>query len=115
MCLPIKIRTILHKAWQYPGFNIPRSLERVVLEKVRDRLDASILEPCYGPYRNPWFLVKKKDKDYRLVNAAMLYNKVTIVVEICDLVRKAPEWVVGTAVVGRPTTITPTTIISRKL
>jgi hypothetical protein len=37
------------------------------------------LEYCDGPYRNPWFLVKKKSAGkYRLVNAAMLINKVTV-------------------------------------
>ena len=37
-----------------------------------------LLEPCHGPYRNPWFLVKKKSGKYRMVNVAMEINWVTI-------------------------------------
>lgn len=37
-----------------------------------------VYEHCQSPYRNPWFAVKKKDDDYRLVNAAMNINRVTI-------------------------------------
>ena len=76
---PVEIRTIPHKAWQVPGFQIPRSLNDVVAEMIKERLRNKILEPCYGPYRNPWFLVKKKEPGkYRLVNAALEMNKVTI-------------------------------------
>jgi len=35
------------------------------------------LEACYSPYRNPWFLVKKKDGKHHLINAAIYINKVT--------------------------------------
>jgi len=42
-------------------------------------LDSDILEPCQGPYQNPWFLVQKLQKGkYCLINAAMHINKVTI-------------------------------------
>jgi hypothetical protein len=45
---------------------------------LRDRLKKGVLEPCDGPYRNPWFLVKKKSASkYRLINVALLINKVT--------------------------------------
>lgn len=76
---PIKIRTVEHKAWQSPGFHIPRALTGIVSEMIRDRIKAEALEYCHGPYRNPWFLVKKKEKGkYRIVNAALEMNKVTI-------------------------------------
>ena len=68
-----------HKAWQAPGFPIPRALNQVVIDMLRERMKNGLLEECYGPYRNPWFLVGKKDKGkYRLVNAAMKMNGVTI-------------------------------------
>ncbi len=42
-------------------------------------LDSDILEPCQGPYQNPWFLVQKLQKGkYCLINAVMHINKVTI-------------------------------------
>lgn len=37
-----------------------------------------VYEYYQSPYRNPWFAVKKKDGDYRLVNAVMNINRVTI-------------------------------------
>ena len=75
---PQVIRTVKHKAWQAAGFPIPKALIPIVCDMLRERLGAGVLESCYGPYRNPWFLVKKKNGKYRLVNAAMEYNKYTI-------------------------------------
>jgi hypothetical protein len=75
---PQVIRMVKHKAWQVPGFPIPKALVPIVCDMLRERLQAGVLEPCYGPYRNPWFLVKKKNGKYRLVNAAMEYNKHTV-------------------------------------
>jgi len=41
-------------------------------------VECGALERCCGPYRNPWFLVPKKDKGYRLINAAQRLKTVTI-------------------------------------
>ena len=75
---PQQIRTVPHEAWQAPGFPIPRALNATVVEMLKERLANGLLEPCHGPYRNPWFLVKKKSGKYRMVNAAMNINMVTI-------------------------------------
>ena len=75
---PQQIRTIPHDAWQAPGFPVPKALHQVVIDMLKDRIKHGILEPCHGPYRNPWFLVKKKSNKYRMINAAMNMNKVTI-------------------------------------
>ena len=75
---PQKIRTIPHEAWQTPNFYCPRALIPKVTDMVRQRLERGTLEHCQGPYRNPWFLVKKKNGDYRMINAAMEINRVTI-------------------------------------
>ena len=75
---PQVIRTIEHEAWQSAAFHVPKALDPIVMEMLRERLDAGILEYCHGPYRNPWFLVKKKSGKYRMINAAMFINKVTI-------------------------------------
>jgi hypothetical protein len=45
---------------------------------LQERIDAGILEPCYGPYRNPWFLVKEKNGKRRFINSAVHMNRVTI-------------------------------------
>lgn len=39
---------------------------------------SGVLEEGYGLYRNPWFLVRKKDGQYRLINSAVRLNGVTI-------------------------------------
>jgi len=76
---PIVIKTIEHKAWQEPSFPVPRALLPIVLEILRDRLRRGVLEYCDGPYRNPWFLVAKKAPGtYRLINAAMKLNSVSL-------------------------------------
>jgi hypothetical protein len=50
----------------------------MVMEMLKDRIDRGILEPYYGLYRNPWFIVKKKDGKYRLVNYAAELNRYII-------------------------------------
>ena len=38
-----------------------------------------VIEPCYGPYQNLWYLVKKSiSGKYRLINVAIELNRVTI-------------------------------------
>ena len=75
---PQEIRTVPHKAWQVLNFPIPKALVLVVIEMLRERIKNGLLKYCHGPYRNPWFLVKKAIKGYRLINAAMEMNRVTI-------------------------------------
>jgi Integrase zinc binding domain/RNase H-like domain found in reverse transcriptase/Reverse transcriptase (RNA-dependent DNA polymerase) len=75
---PQEIHTVSHEPWQAPSFPVPKALHGVVSEMLRERLKRGILEPCHGPYRNPWFLVKKNNGKYRLINAAMNINRVTI-------------------------------------
>lgn len=75
---PQEIRTVPHKAWQAASFPIPRAIRDRIGTKLQERLDAGVYERCEGPYRNPWFAVKKKNGDFRLVNAAMNINAVTI-------------------------------------
>ena len=75
---PQEIRVIPHDAWQTTPFAFPKALTDTVRQMLQDRVQSGALEPCYGPYRNPWFLVKKGEGKYRLINAAMKINAVTI-------------------------------------
>lgn len=76
---PQKIRTVPHEAWQVANFSTPRALLPVVIEMLKERMRVGIYEYCSGPYRNPWFLVKKQSAGkYRLVNAAVEINKRSI-------------------------------------
>ncbi len=50
-----------------------------MIEMLKDRIKKDIFKPNYNPYRNPWFLVKKKEKSkYRLINTTIKINRVTI-------------------------------------
>lgn len=76
---PVEIKTVPHTAWQTPSFAVPKALNETVSAMLRERMEAGLLEECHGPYRNPYFLVKKKEANkYRIVNAAMDINRVTI-------------------------------------
>jgi hypothetical protein len=74
-----KIKIVPHEAWQVSNFLISRALKRKVIEILNDRIKRNVLKRSENPYRNPWFLVKKKDKiSYRLVNIIMEMNRVII-------------------------------------
>jgi hypothetical protein len=61
------------------NFSISRGFKEKVIEMLNDRIKKGILERSENPYRNLWFLAKKKDKiSYRLVNAIMKMNRVII-------------------------------------
>ena len=75
---PIKLNVVPHQAWQEKQFPVPRKLRDVVREMIQQRLDRETLEYSKSPYRNPWFLVAKKDAGYRLINNAQKINSVTV-------------------------------------
>ena len=75
---PIVISTVEHKAWQAANFPCPKALLPLVIKMLKERLDRGVLEYSDGPYRNPWFLVKKKKPgEYRLINSVTHMNVVT--------------------------------------
>ena len=45
---------------------------------VKDKLESGTLEFSQGSYRNRYFLVRKKDDNWRLINDMQALNKVTI-------------------------------------
>ena len=49
-----------------------------MIKILKDRINKEILEFYYKPYRNQWFIVKKKNGKYRLVNHAAELNRYTI-------------------------------------
>ena len=50
-----------------------------MIEMLKNRVEKGIFKLSYGPYRNPWFLIKKKEKGkYRLINTTIKINRVTI-------------------------------------
>lgn len=74
-----EIQTISHKAWQMQGFAISKTFISIVTEMLQEYFNWRTLKLCHGPYKNSWFLVKKKKKDkYKLINVTLDMNKVTI-------------------------------------
>ncbi len=50
-----------------------------MIEIFKNRIKKGIFKPNYNPYRNPWFLIKKKKKGkYRLINTVIKINRVII-------------------------------------
>src|SRR6266487_3833376 len=46
---------------------------------LRERLQKNLIEPSYTLYRNPYFLVKKKEENkYRLINNVVKINRIII-------------------------------------
>jgi hypothetical protein len=73
--LPIIINTIEYKVWQAVNFLYLKPLLLLIVKILKERLDKGVLEYSKGPYRNLWFLVKKKKPgEYRLINLAIYLN-----------------------------------------
>ncbi len=50
-----------------------------MIEMFKNRVKKGVFKPNHNPYRNSWFLVKKKEKGkYRLVNIIIEINRVII-------------------------------------
>ncbi|KAH5702140.1 hypothetical protein HBI20_255490 [Parastagonospora nodorum] len=78
VCPPVRINTVPHDAWKEGNFPVPRRLRAEVNDMIQQRLNRGVLEYSKSPYSNPWFLVKKKDQGYRLINNAQKINRVTV-------------------------------------
>ncbi|SCV59862.1 uncharacterized protein FFFS_14431 [Fusarium fujikuroi] len=75
---PQVLKVVPHKAWQARDIPIPKGCEAAVIRLLKERLARGVLEESHGAYRNAWFLVAKKDGNFRLINSATLMNKVTV-------------------------------------
>ncbi len=50
-----------------------------MIEMCKDQIEKGVFKSSHSPYRNPWFLIKKKEKGkYRLINIAIEINSVII-------------------------------------
>jgi hypothetical protein len=75
----MKIRIVLHEAWQVFKFQVLKTLMKTIAEMIKNRIKDDVLKFCYESYRNSWFLVKKKEKEkYRLINVVLKMNRVII-------------------------------------
>ncbi|KAJ5636942.1 uncharacterized protein N7484_010255, partial [Penicillium longicatenatum] len=73
------LRELLFKREGVLAWSWEHIQRKIVTEMLQDRLKKGSIKRYHGPYRNPWFLVKKKAAgQYRIIIAAMKLNSVTI-------------------------------------
>jgi hypothetical protein len=74
-----QIKIIKHEVWQTLKFPILKALISTVTNMLKNRIKRETLESCHESYRNSWFLMKKKkSRKYRLINAIIEMNRVTV-------------------------------------
>ena len=55
-------------SWQVSSFSISRVLKDTIIEILKERMKRGVLERSQALYRNLWFLIKKKNGKYHLIN-----------------------------------------------
>ena len=73
----MKIWIVFYEIWQVVDFFIFKTFQRTIIKMLREKMNAELFEKCYNSYRTFWFLIKKSNK-YRMINAALNINRVTI-------------------------------------
>ena len=74
----LKIWIIFYKTWQTLKFQIFRFLNDTIAQIIIEKLKKEILKLCYDLYKVFWFLIKKKSKKYKFVNAVLKIHKIII-------------------------------------
>jgi len=76
---PVTIHTIPHVPWQQQNIRLPKAMQDIATQHVKEKLASGMLEFSQGPYRSRYFLVKKKKAgEFRFINDVQLLNGVTI-------------------------------------
>jgi hypothetical protein len=62
-----------------PTFLVLKAVKYKVVKMLKKRLNANIYEKYYSPYRNFWFLMKKKIPGlFKIINTAIYINRVIL-------------------------------------
>lgn len=76
---PVVIHIVPHTPWQQQNLRLPKSMQDIATEHVKEKLSNGMLEPLQGPYRSRYFVVpKSKPGEYRFINDVQPLNKVMI-------------------------------------
>ncbi|KAJ1912299.1 hypothetical protein H4219_005659, partial [Mycoemilia scoparia] len=59
---PIRIPTVEHTPWEDKPFPIPCAIYYQVIQLIKSKIAAGVLEPSIGGYANKWFVILKKDQ-----------------------------------------------------
>ncbi|KAK3836264.1 MAG: hypothetical protein J3R72DRAFT_354535, partial [Linnemannia gamsii] len=58
---PIRVPIVPHTPWSHAPYPVPRALHDQVVELLKAKMMAGVIEPSIGGYANRWFVVRKKD------------------------------------------------------
>jgi transposase InsO family protein len=76
---PVRVPMVPHTPWSHAPYPVPRALHDQVVELLKAKMAAGVIEPSIGGYANRWFVVKKKDgKTLRFIQDAQEVNRHTI-------------------------------------
>jgi len=76
---PVVMHMVPYKPWQQQNLRLPKVMQDVATEIVKEKLARGMLEHSQRPYRSRYFLVPKKNPgEYRFINDMQPLNGVTI-------------------------------------
>jgi hypothetical protein len=78
--------------WDLKPIPIPKALLLRLVELMKEKVKAKILEPSEAPYSNCWFTIQKRDGKLRFIQDMQPPSEVTIKnAGICPVVDKFAE------------------------
>ena len=75
---PMIMFTVPHIPWDLKPIPVPKALLPQLIELLKEKVRARILEPSGAPYSNRWFTVRKKNGKLRFIQDMQPPNGVTI-------------------------------------
>ena len=72
------IFTVPYISCELKPIPVPRAKVPQIISLLKEKKDAGIIEPSFGPYSNRWFTVLKKDGKLRFIQDMQPLNKVTV-------------------------------------
>ena len=78
MAPPVRIKTVPHEPWTAKRFPILKSLVLIAMEIIQEHFNIDLLEYCNSLYQNFYFLVRKGNRKYQLINTVIFLNRILI-------------------------------------
>jgi hypothetical protein len=75
---PMIVFTVPHIPWDLKPIPVPKALLPQLVELLKEKVRAQILEPSGAPYSNRWFTIRKKNGKLRFIQDMQPPNAITI-------------------------------------